>query len=192
MKPYYSDDLVTIYHGSMEDICVAHAVVLTDPPYGVEYRQPRVTKGRMALQGDDKWRFPRPDVPFVVWGANNSPEYPDCGRLVWDKERYGSDLYGDGEIAACSEIKGVRIFASAWNRNHGIGWHGHHPTQKPLRLFEWCLGFLPDGTVLDPFMGSGTTLVAAKNLGRKAIGIEIEEKYCEIAAERCSQGVFAR
>jgi site-specific DNA-methyltransferase (adenine-specific) len=65
-----------------------------------------------------------------------------------------------------------------------------HPTQKPDSLIQWCYKFLPDGLVLDPFMGSGTTLVAAKNLGRKAIGIEIEERYCEIAARRLGQEVF--
>ena len=191
MRPYYEDDAVTIYHGDAASLSVTHDCVLTDPPYGVEYRQPRKTKGRMSIKGDDLWRFERPTVPFVVWGANNSPDYPDCGRLVWDKERYGTDLYGDGEIAACSEIKGVRIFPSAWNRNHRVGWNGLHPTEKPVRLFQWCIGFLPsEGMILDPFMGSGTTLVAAKNLGRKAIGIEIEERYCEIAAQRCSQEVL--
>jgi len=67
-----------------------------------------------------------------------------------------------------------------------------HPTQKPLDLMRWCLGFFPEAqTVLDPFMGSGTTLRAAKDLGRKAIGIEIEERYCEIAAKRMAQEVLA-
>ena len=67
-----------------------------------------------------------------------------------------------------------------------------HPTQKPLSLMCWCLGFAPDAkTILDPFMGSGTTLRAAKDLGRKAIGIEIEERYCEIAAKRMAQEVFS-
>ena len=64
-----------------------------------------------------------------------------------------------------------------------------HPTQKPLPLMQWCVAFT-SGTVLDPFMGSGTTLRAAKDLGRKAIGVEIEERYCEIAAQRLSQQVL--
>ena len=66
-----------------------------------------------------------------------------------------------------------------------------HPTQKPLALMRWCLSFAPDAkTILDPFMGSGTTLVAAKREGRKAVGIELEERYCEAAVKRLQQGVF--
>jgi len=66
-----------------------------------------------------------------------------------------------------------------------------HPTQKPLELMKWCLGFAPNAqTILDPFMGSGTTLVAARDLGRRAIGIEIEEKYCATTVARLSQEVF--
>jgi len=66
-----------------------------------------------------------------------------------------------------------------------------HPTQKPISLMKWCLGFFPDAqTILDPFMGSGTTLRAAKDLNRKAIGVELEERYCEIAAKRMSQMVL--
>ncbi len=66
-----------------------------------------------------------------------------------------------------------------------------HPTQKPYALMAWCMKWIKAQSILDPFMGSGTTLVAAKNLGRKAIGIEIEERYCEIAAKRLAQEVMA-
>lgn len=73
--------------------------------------------------------------------------------------------------------------------NHDKG--NNHPCPKPLRLFKWLLSLHAGYTILDPFMGSGTTLVAAKQLGRKAVGIEIEERYCEIAVERLKQGVLA-
>lgn len=79
---------------------------------------------------------------------------------------------------------------SGFNPN-GCDWPNAHPTQKPNRLTTWCLSFVPNGkTVLDPFMGSGTTLRAAKDLGRQAIGIEIEEKYCQIAVQRLRQEVL--
>jgi DNA modification methylase len=88
---------------------------------------------------------------------------------------------------AWSTLKGpAKMF-----RRHVVSYAKDHPTQKPLELMHWCLGFAPDAqTILDPFMGSGTTLRAAKDLGRSCIGIELEEKYCEIAVERLRQAVL--
>jgi DNA modification methylase len=192
VRPYYEQDGITIFHADCRDLLPSLKAdcVVTDPPYGVSYRQPRACTGRMSLSGDGAWSFVRPELPFVVWGANNGDGYSDCGWLVWDKMRYGLDLFGDGELAACSELRGVRVHPSRWDRQHGAGWTGLHPTEKPVGLIAWCLGFMPPGVVLDPYCGAGSTLIAARDATRKAIGIEIEERYCEIAAKRLAQGVL--
>lgn len=111
--------------------------------------------------------------------------------LVWDKENSGD--FADCELAWTNLDKAVRIFRYLWNgmlkEQPEERWH---PTQKPLALMKWCLSQAPKtiGSVLDPFMGVGTTLVAAKAFGLKAIGCEREEKYCKRAVMRLEQEVF--
>lgn len=137
----------------------------------------------------------------VLWGANwYANRLPDSGGWwVWDKRNGQRDVtesdwpMGEGELAWTDKGKGVRIFRHTWFgliRDSERGKH-LHPTQKPVALMVWCIERSgTSGLILDPYMGSGPVLEAAKMLGRKAIGIEIEECYCEKAAKRLSQEVM--
>jgi DNA modification methylase len=217
MTPYYEDGAVTLYHGDCREILPSLGrsdLLLTDPPYGTNLdtdnsRFSGGTRGNMAKRGNGIGTGGgRPivgdSVPFdptflieyaraaVVWGWNHFPNKLPAGAcLVWLKrndEAFGSFL-SDAELAWMSKGRGV--YCRRDLTNNAIATYRVHPTQKPVELMQWCLGFFPDARlILDPFMGSGTTLVAAKNLGRKAIGIEIEERYCEIAAKRLTQEVL--
>lgn len=161
------------------------------------------SKTHPLIHGDDKAFDPSLLLPFknlCLWGAQNYADKlpPQYSWLVWDKkDGRGADCnLGDCELAYCrgASFESVRLFRHLWTgyqRDSEVGDGSLHPTQKPVALMKWCLSFFPSANlILDPFMGSGTTLVAAKALGRKAIGIEIEEKYCAIAVERLRQQVL--
>jgi len=213
VKPYYEHAGITIYHGDCREILPQLPKVdgvLTDPPYGhgwagIASSAPgcRGWTNRRAekIVGADIPFDPqfliKLDVPCILWGANHYADKlpPSAGWLVWDKrEGTATNNLSDCEMAWRNVGGSARLFRHMWNglcRASEVGDH-LHPTQKPIELMQWCLGFLPNSRlILDPFAGSGTTLIAAKNLNRRAIGIEIEEKYCEIAAKRLSQEVFA-
>ena len=125
-----------------------------------------------------------PDVSgkTIIWGGNLYPLPPSRCWLSWDKTSQ-METMADFELAWTDFDRPSKKFLE--NRNPDG--KREHPTQKPISLMVWCLGFVDGETILDPFMGSGTTLVAAKQLGRRAIGIEIEEAYCEIAVKRLAQ-----
>ena len=204
-KPYYSHGGITIYHGDCREIVPSLGggyAVVSDPPYGIafdtDYR--RFTTGfdvertnLPPVAGDADPFDPSPWLNFpevILWGANcYSSRLPMGSWLVWDKRhKNGTAFLADAEVAWQKGGHGVYIFAvtsQGFLRPEPI----EHPTQKPLSLMEWCIR-RTKRDVLDPFCGSGSTLVAAKNLGRKAIGIEIEERYCEIAAKRLAQEVL--
>ncbi len=215
--PYYQDDAVVIYHGDCRDILPLIEpgtidLVLTDPPYGINLNtdnsrftageRGHVAKGRRARANvrpiiDDKREF---DPSFltqygrdqIIWGWNHYPDkLPRGACLVWMKrndDAFGSFL-SDAELAWMSKGHGVycrrdlSLLAIAHTRQH--------PTQKPESLMHWCLSFFPKARMIcDPYMGSGTTLRVAKDRGCRAIGIELEERYCEIAAKRMAQTVL--
>jgi site-specific DNA-methyltransferase (adenine-specific) len=212
MKPYYDQDGITIYHGDGREIAPALAfdgLVLTDPPYGISHPTDYAKRGRSNLaECRDYAPVHADDAPFdpswlltlgsarIIWGGNHfASRLPDSGGwLVWDKQRPDDLDQATCELAWTDCIKGVRRIAHLW---HGMMRASHddlvHPTQKPEAVMRWCLLLRwtrECQSVLDPYMGSGSTLRAAKDLGRQAIGIEIEERYCEIAAKRLAQAVL--
>jgi DNA modification methylase len=200
MTPYYQDEAVCIYHGDCREVLPflpKTDLLLTDPPYGIGInRSHRLSTSRG--HGNETWdESPIPawllSMAFdttrhhIVWGGNYYDLGPARCFLVWDKQNDGRD-FADCEFAWTDIDAVARLFRM---RPMGMDGGKVHPTQKPEALMRWCLLHAPDGcNVLDPFMGSGTTLVAAKRLGRKAIGIERERKYCDLAVERLSQGAL--
>lgn len=168
--------------------------VITDPPYGIgQDGGAQRTRGSKRTNGEKMgWDSGRPEAAVfelmeaagdvrVYWGGNYFADYlpATMGWLYWEK-RMGGD-FADGELAWTSQHRALRQF-SYFKKNKG----DEHPTQKPVELMRWCIEMCKNEpkTILDPFMGSGTTGVACANLGRKFIGIEIELKYFEIACER--------
>ncbi len=207
-KPYFDDGKGhVIYCGNSfevlhtlepQDLC------LTDPPYGIA----RVWKGGTRHQTHGWAKVSETEVKrnewdskplsqeevdvvlnsgidSIVWGGNYFPLPLSRGWLVWTKPERGFTL-SEAELAWTSRDMPMRIWDGVRSDPGRI-----HPTQKPLDLMKWCLSFFPKAkTVIDPFMGSGTTLRACKDLGIACTGIELEEKYCEIAARRLEQEVF--
>ena len=210
IEPYYHDEAagITIYHGDCREILPTLPkvdLVLTDPPYGIggwsatggnSLRQDEIDEinGWDVAPSDEVLKLVVSSGRYaIVWGGNYlcGPLGRFRSPLVWDKGMRGMH-FADGEMAWTNfDFGTLRILNYGIARSETKGAR-QHPTQKPIAVMRWCLQQAPDDcqTVLDPFMGSGTTLRAAKDLGRRAIGIEIEERYCEIAVERLRQAVL--
>ena len=210
MTPYYTEPGIEIYHGDCRDILPglgAVDLVLTDPPYGINYKgggggnlihSSRHRRSEKVI-GDAEPFDPSPLLSFpsvAMFGAQHYYErLPPGGTLhIWDKR-------GDYKPVHTADFDCIWVNRKEVGRIHRCFWRGLcretenndrilHPTQKPLRVVRWIAEMFDAGTICDPYMGSGTTLRAAKDLGRKAIGIEIEEKYCEIAVKRLRQEVL--
>lgn len=187
----------TLYLGDCLEVMPALGpvdAVVTDPPYGIgEHGGAQRTRSRPGYTKHEKkgWDKSRPapaaframlstSKDQIIWGGNYFADLlpPTMGWLYWRKLMGGD--FSDGELAWTSRKGALREFVKCPK-----GIDKSHPCEKPIPLMKWCLGFLPDAkTILDPFMGSGTTGVACAKLGRKFIGIEIDEGYFEIACKR--------
>jgi DNA modification methylase len=196
--PYYQDDHVTIYHGDCLDVIdvVEFDVVVTDPPYGTNNDD---------LHGDSYFPYDVLDgeVPTVAFGsARNMVETirgfrtPPHRVMVWapafraGSQRADNIVYKFDPIYVWHPTK-TEMGAAPWDDVFQQHLGRTSSIFKPVPMMRELCQVVPSGVILDPFMGSGTTLRAAKDLGRKAIGVEIEERYCEIAAQRCAQEVLA-
>lgn len=199
--------------------CMAD-VLVTDPPYGMGYRCGHRTESPIYdIAGDDTtatrdrvlepWCFN--EKPALIFGRWNIEPYPlaeEHARLIWHKAAGGPGM-GDLTFPWGTNYEVIHVMGEGWVRrpdqkrhgavyttNEGRGSKGgdaykyQHPTPKPVGLMEQLLRQCPDGTVADPFAGVGATLIAARNLGRKAIGVELEERYCETIARRLSEQTF--
>lgn len=174
--------------------------VVTDPPYGLGDKWKGGAGGkksswRIPQAEAMKWDMMAPDFlpeivhgrKAIVWGGNYFSLPPSRGWLVWDKKQRGTWTTGHTELAWTNIDQPIRAFSLSQVEAHSAMEKGH-PAQKPLAIMLWCLGFLPDAqTILDPFMGSGTTGVACQKLGRRFIGVEIDEGYFDIACRRIEE-----
>ena len=215
MKPYYQDVKagITIFHADCLDVLPGISkkdvgLILMDPPYGINHSSNREASWQnRTIHGDNdtslrdfviRWGDGLPMFVFGSWKATKPAR--TRGVLIWDK----GPAFGMGDLAFPWKMSHEEIYVLGdgftGRRDESI-LRGHfcppsesqgrlHQHQKPISLFKYLLNKVTRCMVLDPFMGTGTTLRAAKDIGHRAIGIEIEERYCEIAASRLAQEVF--
>lgn len=216
-EPYYSQDGITIFCGDCRTILPTLEpesidLVLTDPPYGIALENHGRGDGRRkdrdwTINGDQSTEVGQQVIDYCLaqgWPtvAFASPKKPWVGKwrsyLVWHKPGIG--VGGDPELCWMADWELIQVAnngpltgpkeSAVLRWPTGSASFRDHPTQKPIGLCRKLIDKHGGTMILDPFMGSGTTLRAAKDLGRKAIGIEISEAYCEIAARRLQQSVL--
>jgi site-specific DNA-methyltransferase (adenine-specific) len=210
-KPYYEDDLVTLWHGDCREhrAWVNADILITDPPYGMALQSSRGGElGNLEIVGDhslelrdwvlQQWGTGKPALVFGRW----SEPHPIGTKtvLTWEKGNHTGmgdlnipwsptteEIYVLGKWPVRDVVRRsaatIAVNAPMPGKSNGR----RHPTEKPLLLMERLVQKCPYGIIADPFAGSGPTLVAASLLGRRAIGVELDERYCEVIARRLSQ-----
>jgi DNA modification methylase len=220
MKPYFEDEFVTLFHGDCLDVTewLSADVLVTDPPYGIAWLTRGTYGGKMNGKGavreknaivSDQDATVR-DAVIELWGKKPSIVFGTSRVarpiltehvLIWHKAGMPP---GPTNAAFMSQHEEIYVWGSGFRKSSPplrsvITTNEHrptavmeagHPTPKPIGLMETLIDRCPGGVIADPFAGSGATLLAARNLGRKVIGVELEEKYCELMAKRLSQQTF--
>lgn len=217
MSLYYKDDYVTLYHGDCltETAWLEADALVTDPPYGIAWKgtsnydgEGSSSKWKDGIANDENieirdsalqawgdrpaivfgsWKKPRPvntQHLLIWWKRGQAPGPLTAPFMVQHEEIY---VLGTGFKKTSPPMRSVIETKEA--RSIEVAKIGH-PTPKPVGLMELLIDRCPEGTIADPFAGSGSTLLAARNLGRKAVGVELEEKYCEIIASRLANQTF--
>ena len=201
----------TLYRGDCLEVMPTLGTfdaVVTDPPYGIDHGKSgdfKASHGWGSSREGVEWDKERPPVEIfdvmrlkskeqIIWGGNYFTDYlpPSMQWLIWDKAQRGFSL-ADFEMAWSSQKKAARIFTYGRGNENGFAplsnekaeYLKAHPTQKPIGVMRWCLGHIPKAqTILDPFMGSGSTGVACVKEGRSFTGIELDKGYFDIACKR--------
>ena len=215
--PYYRDESVTLYHGDCREVTewLGADVLVTDPPYGRGWKQgllPGHTRTAGGIVGDEDTKVR--DAALSLWGDRLVVAFgdlmlaPPAGtrqvliyrkpRLSgmtgttagWQRNAEAIYLLGPWPTGWGGRDSVISTGSQAASGANGMARRYGHPHAKPVDVMETLIAACPAGTIADPFAGSGSTLVAARNQGRRAIGVEIEERYCEAAARRLSQGVL--
>lgn len=219
MSLYYEDEFVELHLGDCRAVrgWTRADVLVTDPPYGMGFQSNMRKGGKLdRIEGDrdtevrdavvDLWGDRKPALMFgrwsvpapagerqrLIWHKANTPGMGDLS-IPWGPAHEEIHLLGRGwDVAATGEKRIGSVITTNGARGGAAGDENvtGHPTPKPVSLMEALIARTPPGVIADPFAGSGATLIAARNLGRRAIGVELEERYCELIVRRLSQQAF--
>jgi site-specific DNA-methyltransferase (adenine-specific) len=214
-EPYYADEHVTLYLGDCRVVIewLAADVLVTDPPYGINWEPATINVGHGEGIANDADAAARDealrawgDRPAAVFGALRLPppngtrqvcvyaKPPDSGTMGsfggFRRDTEGVYLTGPWPRGYGGRSSIIHTSVPKIGHPNGLSTRYGHPHAKPVDVMETLIAACPPGVIADPFAGAGSTLVAARNVGRRAIGVELKERYCERAAQRLAQGVI--